>query len=265
MKKVANRIVLGAMLIFGFSPLSWSVPVDLELVLLNDVSGNVNAIDYNLEKEGFRDAFQSIAVQRAIASGALGAIAVTYIEWSGPDQQEVSVGWTLIDDIADANAFGAAIFDAPRAFDSPLGRTAPGSALNFAISPTGGAGDRNSNGFEGTRSVINVSGNGVADGGDDTSAARDAALDSAGAGIAAINGLVVGRTSAVLDFYTANVIGGTDNPFITVAPSFADFGSTLNAKLIREITGTPVPVPGTFVLLAMGILGLGSFAKRNSG
>ena len=268
MKQIINKVILGAILTFGFSLSSWAIPVDLELVLLNDVSGNVSNSDYGLVKAGYRDAFQNSGVQLAITSGAIKSIAATYIEWSGPDQQEVSVGWTLIDDVADANAFGAAIFDAPRAFANLVDRSALGSALNFAVSTAGGAGDKNINHFEGTRSVIDVSGNGIADEGADTSMARDAALDDAGAGIDAINGLVIGRDPSVLEFYEKNAIGGTDSPFVTVAASFDDFASALNSKLIREIASdpsVPVPEPSTFALLVLGVSGLGFFRKRKNG
>ena len=80
MKQIINKVIPGAILTFGISPSSWAIPVDLELVLLNDVSGSVSTDDYNLVKEGYRDAFQNSSVQSAITSGAIGSIAVTYIE-----------------------------------------------------------------------------------------------------------------------------------------------------------------------------------------
>jgi len=54
-----------------------AVPVSLELALLVDVSGSVNATEYNLQKTGYIDAFNNIGLQNAIAS-LPGGIAVTY-------------------------------------------------------------------------------------------------------------------------------------------------------------------------------------------
>ena len=84
---------------------AWAVPVGLELVLLVDVSGSVSAGEYNLQKQGYVDAFQSAAVENAILGSVGGAIAVTYVEWSGNNQHLQQVGWTLIDSASAADDF----------------------------------------------------------------------------------------------------------------------------------------------------------------
>ena len=55
-------------------------------------------------------------VLAAIASGALGRIAVIYFEWAGFDDQEVIVPWTVIARPEDAFAFAdkIAIIETPR-------------------------------------------------------------------------------------------------------------------------------------------------------
>jgi len=130
--------------------------VGLELGLLIDVSGSVDANEYNLQKQGYVQAFQSAAVQNAIAASQLGKIAVTFVEWSGGSEQTATVGWTVIDCTggaaacaASANAFAAAVNATSRTY---AGLTAPGSAINF-VTP-GFA----SNGIDGLRQVIDVSG-----------------------------------------------------------------------------------------------------------
>jgi hypothetical protein len=55
--------------------------------VLVDVSGSVDANEYNLQKTCYVNAFNSATVQNAILGSEGGAIAVTYIEWSGPTQQ----------------------------------------------------------------------------------------------------------------------------------------------------------------------------------
>ena len=236
MKQIINKVILGAISTFGFSFSSWAIPVDLELVLLNDVSGSVSSFDYDLVKTGYRDAFLRDDVQSALTGGAVGSVAVTYIEWSGRAEQSVVVAWTLIDSAESAKQFGLDLFRAPRAFDNPGGKTALGSALNFAVSAAGGAGDDHDNGFEGTRSVIDVSGNGKTDEGADT---LTASVDVRDVGIDTINGLVFGGDPLVSLFYLDNVIGGPD-AFILPANENTDFGEFIKNQLI--IGDPPSPV-----------------------
>ena len=149
----------------GMSTPANAIPVALELQLLVDVSGSVDANEFNLQKGGYVAAFQDPVIQAAIAALAgSGGIAVQYISWSGADQQTVQVGWTHITDAASANAFAAAINATVRPFS---GNTAPGSAINF------GTPLFLNNGFEGTRLVMDVSGDGAQNEGASTPAARD--------------------------------------------------------------------------------------------
>jgi hypothetical protein len=97
-------------------PLSASAVPGLELLLLVDVSGSVDNTEYNLQKQGYVQAFQSAAVQNAILGSVGNSIAVAYVEWSGNNEQSYRVGWTLIDSIATANAFATAIASSTRAF-----------------------------------------------------------------------------------------------------------------------------------------------------
>lgn len=218
--------------------------VGLELVLLIDVSGSVDATEYNLQKGGYVQAFQSAAVQNAILNSQLGKIAVTYVEWSGASQQAQLVGWTLVDSAASANAFATAIAGTSRAFG---GLTAVGSAINY------GAGLFN-NDFDGLRKVMDVSGDGEANDGANTVIARNAAV---AAGIT-INGLAIGPAS-LLTWYQNNVIGGP-GAFAVGVNDFADFAAAIERKLVREITG--VPEPTTMALLGFGLAALGMAARR---
>jgi hypothetical protein len=98
-----------------------AVPVGLELMLLVDTSGSIDNTEYQLQKTGYVQAFQSAAVQNAILANPTGSIAVTYIEWSGAAEQSVRVGWTLVDSAAAANAFAAAINATTRLFGGQTG------------------------------------------------------------------------------------------------------------------------------------------------
>ena len=79
--------------------------VDLELVLAVDVSRSMDFWEQELQREGYAAAFRHADVHAAIASGPLGRIAVTYVQWAGTDLQAVLVPWTVVAGPDDALAF----------------------------------------------------------------------------------------------------------------------------------------------------------------
>lgn len=239
-----------AMLAGGLSMSAQAAPVALELALLVDVSGSVSTSEYNLQKDGYINAFRSATIQSTIAS--LGGIAVTYVEWSSASQQAQLVGWTLITDAASANAFADAIDASNRAFS---GTTYPGSAISY-ITPQFA-----NNGYEGARWVIDVSGDGTGE--STTAAARDTFLASAPTGVTtAVNGLAIGGSTSLFNWYDANIKGG-DNAFVIQAEDFEAFGSAVQNKLYREITGGgEIPAPATVALLGLGLLVAGAARRK---
>lgn len=240
---------------WGVMPsLASATQVDLELVLLVDVSGSIDSIEFNLQKTGYVNAFNSATLVSAIQQGHYKSIAATLVYWSSSNQQQQAVGWSLISDTASAAAFASAINTSARPFSD---FTAPGSAINYAANSIG----LFTNNYDSTRQVIDVSGDGSENEGASTSAARDAAL---AAGVDQINGLPIGGGS-LNSWYASNVQGGSGS-FTIPANTFADFGTAIQDKLEREVTGSAVPEPGTYLLLLTGLAGFGvsSWRKRRA-
>lgn len=207
-----------------------TVPVDLLLVLAVDISRSVIQSDAELQREGYRNAIQDAEVLAAIRGGPIGAIAVAYVEWAGFTIQNLLLPWTRIGSPADAKAWAGALAEKP--WNSQTWTSISG-ALRFsgevlATSP-----------FEGTRRVIDVSGDGVNNNGPPAEYERDRLV---AAGVV-INGLPIindrprfGASSGpdLVPYYRENVAGGPGH-FVIVAENFDTFGQAVKRKLIQEI------------------------------
>ena len=71
--------------------------VDLALVLAVDVSNSVDRAENALQRAGYVEALAHPDIWTAIRSGPLQRIALTYVEWAGPNEQRVVIPWRLID------------------------------------------------------------------------------------------------------------------------------------------------------------------------
>lgn len=225
--------------------------VDVELQLLTDVSGSVNASEYNLQRQGYIDAFRNDNVIDSILAGTNGSIVVQYIEWSSSSQQSNQIDWFLIDSIATAHAFSDSIAATGRAFS---GSTAIGSAINY------GASLFSKKFYDSVRQVMDVSGDGVRNSGISSSAARDTALAGE---VDTINGIIIGSSTGLVEHYQNNIIGGT-NAFHLHATNFATFSAAIKAKLKREITSSKIPEPSSVALMGLAIIGLFSTNRKRA-
>ena len=66
-----------------------------------------------LQRAGYVNAFRDAEVLRAIRSGPIGRIAVTYVEWAGAGLQHVVVPWMLVEDAASGDGVSRALEFAP--------------------------------------------------------------------------------------------------------------------------------------------------------
>jgi len=212
--------------------------VDLELVIATDVSRSVNAEEAMLQREGVAQAFRSSDVVRAIEMGGIGKIGVAYVDWSTEYINRVVVNWQIISDRESANRFALSLLEAPPTWGQ---RTSISSVLIL------GASLIEENDLEGTRRVIDISGDGPNNFGLSLAPIRE---DVIAKGIV-INGLpiiVEGAESAgrgffpnIDTYYQRCVIGGS-GAFLVVARGFDDFSSAIRRKLVMEISDlAPLP------------------------
>src|SRR5918992_3743156 len=142
--------------------------VDLQLVLAVDASGSVDQRRFELQKQGYVAAFRDPRVLHAIQSGATQGIAVTMVQWTGPALQIQVLPWTVIKDAATAHVFAAAIAATPRQLFS--GGTSLSGIIDYAVPLM------QESQFQGTRRVIDISGDGSNNRGRPAANARDEAV-----------------------------------------------------------------------------------------
>ncbi len=227
-------LIIGILLCTGSAPVRAGEPVDVALALVTDVSRSIDDSEYELEKQGYAAAFTSDDVIAAIKGGAVGSVAVTYIEFAGSYEVRTLIDWTVIRDAAGAKAFVEQLKALPR---SAYGRTAIGSGIEAAIKSLA------TSGFEAQRNVIDVCGDGTNNNGRDVEVVRDEAV-AAGItinGLAIINDHPVSWTFAhvqppggLANYYRENVTGGPGT-FVLEVHDFKTFGEAMTRKLINEI------------------------------
>jgi hypothetical protein len=223
--------------------------VDLELVLAVDVSRSMDFEEQRLQRDGYVAAFRHPEVQAAIASGPLGRIAVTYLEWGGPTSQRVIVPWTIVAGSEDAIAF-AGLLDQGEML--PERGTSISSSLYFA------AGLFESSGVRGLRQAIDVSGDGPNNMGPPVVPVRDGLIEK---GIT-INGLPImlrpgggfGPYSIPnLDVYYEDCVIGGPGAFMVTVDDVAQFPEAIRRKLVLEIAGVepePELIPAALASVA---------------
>jgi hypothetical protein len=216
-------------ILFLASPIAaQSIETDLELVLLADASGSIDADELAFQRQSYAVAITDPAVVSAIENTLYGSIAVTYVEWA--TNQATVVDWTIIADMQSATAFAEALIGPPR---QASGRNAIGSALLYGMAQI------EENDIRGLRRVIDFSGDSMGNTfGPPITVARDQVVAN---GIT-INALPILRNGDFMGFdlpgaYEQNIIGGP-NAFVMPAQSGPEFTDAVKRKLILEIAGT---------------------------
>ncbi len=202
--------------------------VDLELVLAVDSSASVDYAEFNLQLEGLALAFRDPELAQAIADGPVGAIAVTVVEWSSAERQEVSIPWTRVVTAEDAHRLADRIDRAPRHIQT--GATSISAAILFSAEQFA----RNS--YFGERQVIDLSGDGYNNQGSALSLAREEVIDR---GIV-INALAIENQVLGLGGYFEKSLVGGFGSFVIRASDYTDYLGQIRRKLLREIQPPPM-------------------------
>jgi hypothetical protein len=205
--------------------------VDIALVITTDVSYSVDENEARFQREGAIAAFRSPEVVKAIQAGALGRIAVTYIDFSSYSMNKIIAPWHVVHDAASAEAFADLLAIAPRTLGV---QTSISSGLEMAEHLI------DTSGYLATKRVIDVSGDGPNNEGHLVDKVRDEIVAK---GIV-INGLPIMTPAdqfdvyylADLDKYYAGCVIGGNGAFIQVAHGFEDLARALRRKLIQEIS-----------------------------
>ncbi|NOU07123.1 MAG: DUF1194 domain-containing protein [Hyphomicrobiaceae bacterium] len=209
--------------------------VDLELILAVDISMSMDVDEQRLQRQGYIAALRDPELHRAIATGPLRRIAITYFEWAGQQHRTVIVPWTMIDNAESANRIADSL-DA-----APISRnrfTSISGAMNFAHTLFA------SSPFVPSRRVLDISGDGPNNNGGPILEARAPLLRDD----VTINGLpiVIKRGNSTFDiddldnYYRECVIGGP-GAFVIPIKDQADFFIATRNKLLREIAGFDPP------------------------
>jgi Ca-activated chloride channel homolog len=204
---------------FVFLPISANA-CQLALALAIDVSGSIDAQEYEVQMQGLSAALRDPTIADALASAEA---RLSLVQWTGDSRQEFSIPWTDIKTVTDSAIFADTIDATPRRWRHFS--TAIGSALDFTVKQFGESEDC-------ARRVIDLSGDGFSNEGIDPASIRKQIWD---AGFT-VNGLAI-ETGAddLTTYYWENVAIG-DKAFVMTANGFEDYPKRIKLKLLREVT-----------------------------
>lgn len=206
--------------------------VDVELILAVDVSRSMDPEELEVQRSGYIEALRHPDFIAAVRMGLIGKVAISYYEWSGSVDTNTLVDWHVIASAEDAQTFAAAVEAAPL---ERLYGTSISGAIDF------GRGMFDRSGYEATRQVIDISGDGPNNRGQPVVPSRDAALAEG----VIINGLAIMiRPSASivpLDQYYQDCVVGGPGSFVLPVHKAEDFASSIRRKLVLEISGIGPP------------------------
>lgn len=210
----------------------------LALSLALDVSGSVDAEEYQLQLHGVADALTNSDVQAALLAIPELPVAMSVFEWSSASYQQVLVDWRLIESADDIAAVSQVLKSRSRSRAPNI--TGLGAAMVFGAEMMGRA-------PQCWKQTLDVS----ADGMNNDWPAPKHVMQDGSLGSMDINALVIVRRAnnstdysevdilEMTSYFEANVIRGPD-AFIEVARGYQDYTTAMARKLLRELATRPV-------------------------
>ena len=193
---------------------------DLALVLAVDVSGSVDAREYDVQMRGLATALRDGIVREALVESEA---MVTLIQWTGSSRQRQTIPWTQMRYDADVGAFAEKVSTNRRVWRNYS--TAIGEALVISEKALTEV-------PQCRRKVIDVSGDGISNEGIEP-VARHPVLKKMGVIVNAL-AIETGDEDLTGWFYENLIMG--PGAFVITANGFEDYPEQIRRKLIREIT-----------------------------
>lgn len=203
----------------------------LALVLALDISSSVDADEDRLQRHGLAAALAAPAVKAAILSVPGQSAALAVFEWSGRVQQDMILGWTVLDSPAAIDRAAARIAGSRRSYTAFA--TATGRMLGYARTVFASAPPCD-------RQILDVSGDGISN---DGPGPQEIYATGVLAGVT-VNGLAIvvndpaldhAETGDLVDHYRREVIRGP-GAFVIRADGFEDYHAAMERKLLREFS-----------------------------
>ncbi len=193
---------------------------DVALVLAVDVSGSVNPAEYTTQMRGLAEALVDPAVEEALVRGQA---AVTVMQWTGSNRQDISIPWTRMKTYEDTQAMARAVADIPREWRNFS--TAIGEALLVSLEMFDDVTDCE-------RRVIDVSGDGYSNEGIPPEELHQILRDAA----VTVNGLAIETDQTLLMEYFEKYLITGPGAFAVRAESYEVYPRRIRQKLLRELT-----------------------------
>lgn len=200
-----------------------SLGVDMLLVISLDVSASVDIKEYNLMVDGLSTALKSPQVAQAVSAGKNGSIAITVLQWSGFQEQEVKIDWTRVATSQELAALAQEIKNMKRRYEggaTDIGGAIDFSATLFALSP-----------FAAQRRVVDIVGDGPNNVNYSPRRARDKVVKTG----VIINALAITGGIEVLGGYFEEFVIGGEGAFVEQTKDYDGFERAIHQKLLREI------------------------------
>lgn len=191
----------------------------MALVLGIDVSHSIDAQEYGFQVDGLAQALRDPVIASTLVDLQ---VALTVIQWSGADQQDVSIPWQRMLSPVHVNRFEKRVRQLARPWTNS--NTGVGSALHSML-------DQFDQVRDCQRKVIDFSGDGISNAGPLPIDARVRAKDMK----VVINGLAIDRIGlSVTQYYKNHVTTGRDS-FVITARGYHDYPRAIKNKLFREL------------------------------